>query len=256
MWGDLFTVARNEMRLLRREPIVFVLLLGMPLVIIPVMRQSMEATLRSQGFDLASGAEQAVPGQGVLFAFFVVGSVGFAFYREHGYHTWERLRASSLHPAAIVFGKLMLWIVVAMLQLLTIFAFGVLLFELDLKGQALGIALVSFALVMSIVTMGVMLTAVLDGIQKMNAAANLGAIVMGALGGALVPYEQLPGWAQAISPAVPAYWAMQGYNALLLEDEGIGGVILPVLILLAFSIAFTVIALRRFRFEDVKSFFN
>ena len=46
------------------------------------------------GVPNANGSEQVVPVTAVTFSFFLVGNVGFVIFREHGWHTWVRLRAS------------------------------------------------------------------------------------------------------------------------------------------------------------------
>lgn len=66
----------------------------------------------------------------------------------------------------------------------------------------------------------------------------------------LVPYSLLPIWARDIAPAVPSYWAMQGYKHAIF-GEGTA-VVEPILILLGFSILFALIALARFRFDEAK----
>jgi ABC-2 type transport system permease protein len=40
--------------------------------------------------------------------------------------------------------------------------------------------------------------------------------VLSALGGAMVPLTTLPGWAQAIAPASPGYWAMSALRSAVL----------------------------------------
>ena len=74
------------------------------------------------------------------------------------------------------------------------------------------------------------------------------------LGGALTPLATLPGWAQAIAPAVPSYWAMKGYQAVIIGGGGVGDVTSSVGMLLVFSVVFGVIARIFFRVDDAKVF--
>ena len=57
------------------------------------------------GYPHANGAEQVVPGQAAMAAFFIVALVTFAFFAEHGWATWDRLRASPATSFEIVVGK-------------------------------------------------------------------------------------------------------------------------------------------------------
>ena len=54
-----------------------------------------------QGFT----ASIVVPGATVLFSGFLVGNLGFAIFREHGWGTWERLRSSPLSTTELMVGK-------------------------------------------------------------------------------------------------------------------------------------------------------
>jgi ABC-2 type transport system permease protein len=76
--------------------------------------------------------------------------------------------------------------------------------------------------------------------------------VFGAVGGALVPASTMPAWVRAVAPATPQYWAMRGYNAMILDGRGLGAALRPTLMLLGYAAVFAGIALARFRFHDAK----
>jgi ABC-2 type transport system permease protein len=246
-------VARQELRVLRQDPAPLTLLVFMPVLLIAFMQSAFRSVLVEEGFVGATGAEQAVPGMSVMFAFFLVGHVGFSFYREHGWSTWERLRATAAPPAAVMAGKVAVPIVVGMVQLGVLFGVGVLLFGLRIAGSLAGLVVVAFAFACSLVTLGVCIVALTRSIMQMNAVSNLGAIVLAGLGGALMPLATLPGWAQSIGPGVPSYWAMRGFQDAILTESTVGDALLPAGMLLGFAAAFGVLALLRFRFEESKT---
>ncbi len=105
-------VAKLQFRILRRDPWFLVIMFGMPLVVMPLFKQTMGISLNASGFENATGAEQVVPGWVVMFSFFVAGSTAFSVFREHGWKTWDRLRASSATPVALLSGFALPWIVV------------------------------------------------------------------------------------------------------------------------------------------------
>jgi ABC-2 type transport system permease protein len=88
--------------------------------------------------------------------------------------------------------------------------------------------------------------------QQVLAVSNLGAIFLAALGGALSPYSTLPGWAKAISPATPTYWAMKAFNDVLLKGEGFRSVAVSVAVLVGAAGLFLALASARFRFDAEK----
>ena len=58
-------VIRNELRLLRHDPVPAAVLVGMPLVLMTLLSDAMGSTLASNGFEGAPGSAQTVPGHGV-----------------------------------------------------------------------------------------------------------------------------------------------------------------------------------------------
>ena len=93
-------------------------------------------------------------------------------------------------------------------------------------------------------------TALVRTNQQLNAIGFLGATVLGAIGGALVPIATLPAWTRHLAPATPQYWAMRAGRDLLLDREAVGVVVLPLAVLAVFAIAATVIAVTRLRLDD------
>jgi ABC-2 type transport system permease protein len=72
------------------------------------------------------------------------------------------------------------------------------------------------------------------------------------LGGALVPLDALPAWAQAVAPATPSYWVMRGFRSVILNGSNSAAIILPTAVLTAMGVAFAAVSLFRFRFADAK----
>jgi ABC-2 type transport system permease protein len=246
-------IARHDLRLLRRDPFPVIVLIGMPLVLMAFMRPAFRAALVDAGYTGVNGAEQVVPGTTVMFAFFLVGNVGFAFFREHGWQTWERLRASEARPLEVMAGKAAVPLFTAAIQLAVLFGLGALIFGLDVRGSVLGLVLVAAALAVCLVALGYALTALCRTIMQVNALSNLGALLFAGLGGALTPLSTLPGWARSVAPAVPSYWAMRGFRSVILDGGGVGTVLLPCAVLLAFAAGFGLVAARRFSFAETKT---
>ena len=54
---------------------------------------------------------------------------------------------------------------------------------------------------------------------------------------------------KAIAPASPIYWAMRGFNDVLLDRRGLGAVVVPVTVLLAIAAVLFLVAVNRFSFD-------
>lgn len=245
-------IARNDLALLAQEPIALIVLVAMPLVVMAFGKPTYGAVLRQQGYPSANGAEQVVPGMALMFVFFMVTFAGLAFFREHIWFTWDRLRTLPVRPSEIMVGKVVVPFVLICLQQAILIALGVALFGLDVRGSvpALVALLLSFAL--WLVAFILATVAWCKTFQQVLAVSNLGAIVFAGIGGALTPIATLPGWARSISPATPTYWAMKGTNSILLSGHGFHAVLPSIAVLLGSGAVFAVLAAVRFHFEEPK----
>jgi ABC-2 type transport system permease protein len=245
-------LARHEVRLLGRDPLPLGLLFLIPLLVMVVFQPALRLALLAQGYTEANGAEQAVPGTVVMFSLFLTGFVGLVFFREHGWGTWDRLRMTT-GPAALVAGKLLPVALVGAAQLAWLFGAGWFVLDLRVRGSLAALALVCLALLAAVLAMGLSLVGWLKTLQQLNAVANLQAVVLSGVGGALVPPWLLPSWLQAVGPATPAYWAMRGFRAVLLDGGGIASVLLPCAVLGGFAALFSVLFALGFSAEESKS---
>jgi len=247
---------RLQFRIISRDPWFLVVMFGMPLAVMPIFRETMSLSLAASGFAGATGAEQVVPGQTIVFGTFVAGSVSFAVFREHGWRTWDRLRASAVTPRQLLTGFGTPWIFIHIIYQLVLFGVGFAFIDLRLNGGslvAMTLVIVSFSC--CLIALVLLATSTLRTVNQVSVLTNLGAMVMSGIGGAFVPREQLPGWAQAIAPGTPAYWAMEGHRAVFLQQGGVGDVAVPVAVLMSTAIVVAWLASMRFRVDDTKEFF-
>ena len=250
------TIARSQLLMLRNDPWFLVVMFAMPLAVMPLFATTMGLSLNASGFADADGAEQVVPGQTVLFGFFVANSAAFAVFREHGWKTWDRLRASAATSRQLLAGYALPWTFIHTVYQLALFAAGVAVLGLRFDGGSpVAVALVIVAYAACLNALMLLATATLRTVQQVGAVSNVGAMVLGGLGGALVPLEQLPGWARAVAPLTPPYWAMRGHRAVFLEAGGVVDVLGSVAVLLAAAAVFGGLAATRFRLDETKEFF-
>ncbi|TML40984.1 MAG: ABC transporter permease [Actinobacteria bacterium] len=234
-------VARHELRLIRRDPVYLLTFIFMPLIVMafikPVFRYMVAPNISG-----VNGSEQAVPGVTVMFSMFLVGSVGFGFFREYGWGTWERVRASWASPAEIMVGKTLVPMLQSALQLGVLFGVGGVLLGLHVRGSLIALVLVAAAFCICLISMGHALLAVSRTVMQLNAFANLGGMVLAGVGGSLAPASALPGWARVLAPMTPTYWAMRGFRQVILHHGGPLAGVEPIAVLVAFSVGFVIIA--------------
>lgn len=237
--GRVAAMTRHELRLMRRDMGPLLVMVLMPLVVIPFVQPSLKLALNVRGYDDVSGAEHAVPGMAVLFGFFLTGFIGASVFREHGWETWDRLRASPIRRGELLAAKALPGLVIIGVQQLVLFGVGTLLLDLRITGSAIGLVAVGLAFAAVLCAMSLAFTGWSGTFQQLNAFSLIGTMGFAGFAGALTP--ELPEWAQRVAPATPGYWAMRGFRQTILEGADIGTVLPSIAALGGFALAFTVL---------------
>jgi ABC-2 type transport system permease protein len=251
-WSRSLTLIRQNWTLQLRDPSPILLLIAMPLVMMTFLQGTGKAVLQGAGYAAASGAELVVPGMAVMFAFFGVGFVHTAFFAEHGWRTWDRLRASQATTLEILMGKILPAAAIQLAQLAVLFVVGSVAFGMQIRGSVPGVVLMILVSVVFMVAFSMLLTAVCKTANQAMSAVNMAAMVLSGIGGALAPVDVLPGWAQTIAPASPAYWMLKGFREVILEGRGLEATIVPAGVVLVFSAVMAVVAMLRFNVTEEK----
>lgn len=235
-------VARHEVRLLRSEIIPVLLYFLMPLVILSFIQGAFTLFLEFTDPTVpASGASLAAPGQATMFGFMSLAMLGHFFLGECGWGTWNRVRSLGVRPRQIMAGKM----AVNYVQQLLLFAFvmgtAAVLFSLTVTGSMVALVVLELVVAFVIVAYGLIACALATSQAQYNAFAYLGALVLAGVGGALTPFDTLPGWAQAIAPAAPTYWAVNGFSKIMLYGGDLSDVSTDVVVLAAFGVGFLIL---------------
>jgi ABC-2 type transport system permease protein len=244
-------ITRNELRVLRRDPAPLAVLLVLPLLLITLLRPAYGAVEQLSHARYPNGAEQAVPGMAVTFAFNLVGAVGFGFLRDHSWRTWDRLRAS-VTGAELLLGKLCPALVQAAVQFLLLFGLGLLVFGLNVHGSLAQLAIVWAAFSSCLVAIGLVLAAFCHTTGQVYATTNIVGLVLAGAGGAIVPYPILPASVRAVATVDPARWAMRGYQEIIVGHGNWVGVLSSACALAGLAVLLLLLAATRFRFDDAK----
>jgi ABC-2 type transport system permease protein len=250
------SILRHELRVMLTDPGTVIFVILMPLLLVALTQELFAGALANAGFPGANGSEFAVPGMAVAFAAFGVGYAGFTFFRDHGWGTWDRLRASPASAVDIMVGKVTPTVLVTVVQLGLLFLLGGPLFGLSISGSIVALAVLIVVLALCLSAFGMLITALSRTMNQLNAIGSIGGVAMAMLGGAWVPVDVMPGWAQAVAPILPTYWAMQGFEDVILEGAGLAQVVAPVVIIAAFGVLFAALAAWKFRFEDSKVYYG
>lgn len=248
-WSRSWAIARHELRLMRVDAASLASLVVMPLVMIAFLKPLARLALTQENPN-ANGAEFTVPAMATMFAFFLVGMIGFSFLTDRQLGTWERLRASQATSAEMLVGKIVPSFALAAIQQAALFGLGMLVFDLRPAGSVLALVCVVAAFCVCLTGLGVLIAALFKSAQQLNAFSNIFAMILAGVSGAFVPLSLLPAWARTVAPISPQYWALRGYRAVILDGGSFGAVALPVAVLLAVAVAAAILGTLRFEFDE------
>lgn len=244
----MIAVARLNAGLLLRDPGPILAYIAMPVLLMFFLAPLYGLSTRSS----AAGNAQAVAGMTVMFAMFVINVMGTSFFGEHGWRTWERLRATPARSVELMVGKALPLLAVLVAQATLVLAVGFTALHVPLRGSPLALAAVLIAYQLSVLSLGLCLIALSRTRGQLGVLADAGSMLFACVGGALVPAAALPGWASAAAPFVPSHWAMRGLTAVL-DGRGLAAAVGATALLLAFAAGFLALASLRYRSFERRS---
>jgi ABC-2 type transport system permease protein len=195
-----------------------------------------------------TSTEQNVPAYTIFGVFFIVLTLASSFINEKNDGTFQRILAAPLSKFALITGKLLPYYIVNLIQIILMFAVGVIIFDLRL-GNIPALILVSLALAAAANGLGLLVATIGKTEAQVNGLSIMLAITLSALGGMMVPAFVMPEFMMKLAQFTPHAWALSGYHDVIVRGMGLWDVITETGVLVGFSGFFFLLALWRFRFD-------
>ncbi len=205
---------RHNVLLVAREPGPLLSRVVLPLVLVSLLRPLYQTAAGQR-----AGTVQAVGGVLVMFSLLGMSLVGTALMTERVWRTADRLRATAAGRVELLVGKALPALGLLLLQQGLILGYGAVALGLHVAAPAL-LSLVVMVWSVTLLSLGAMIGALSRSPAELAAAVDIGSLVLTAFAGALAPLAMMPGWARAIAPASPGYWAMRAVRAALVGQVG------------------------------------
>lgn len=154
----------------------------------------------------------------------VLSSLSVAREREQG--TFEQLLVAPFTVNELVVSKMIVPAAIGIFQSTLIFAIDVWWFEIPLAGSVLKIYAVLVIFIISIVGLGLAISAFSRTMQQALLTAFMLLVPMVLLGGLFTPVENMPRWLQLLTYADPLRFALLAVRRAYLADAGWGEILL------------------------------
>ena len=197
-----------------------------------------------------TGFQIAVPGNAVLFGFFIALQCALSFVEERKTGTWRRLLAAPGRRGLLLVAKLVPYFLVGLIQFACLFGLGIVAFGVHVAGSPVALVVLTVEVVACATALGLVIASLGGTEKQVGGIGSICLLVMGLLGGAMMPRVAMPESMQAVGLIVPHAWAIDGYfDVLVRPGTGLADIAPQLGALAAFTAAFLTFGVARFRFE-------
>jgi ABC-type multidrug transport system permease subunit len=197
-----------------------------------------------------NGFAHSFAGMGLQFMLFAAINMGIDILTERQKGIWKRLRSVPLSKFTLLGSKIASGSIISSLVLLVSFAFSIIVWHVRIDGSRVGFVGVAVASALMAASYGLLIAALGKTPNAARGVSVLATLLMVMLGGAWVPTFVFPAWLQKLTVVVPTRWAVDGFDAMSWRGLGFGSAVMPILVLLGFALAFSALAVWRFRWEE------
>lgn len=200
--------------------------------------QSLQGTVTEDAVSSAhliappTAVQQTVPAWLIFGMFFVVLPITAIFITERQHGTLQRQRSMGIGHGTLLAGKLIPFMGVNLVQTLLMLSVGVWLVP-RFGGEALSLPraiwppLAAMALVLSFaaVSWALLVASLVRTTEQATVVGGVGNILMGALGGIMVPRFVMPAEMRPLTNLSPMAWGLDGFHSVMLRGESWHGLL-------------------------------
>ncbi len=224
--------------------------------------QSMETTLPEPTYLDQKGnagkpptsAQQNVPAWLIFAMFFISIPISTIFINEKACGTYARLKSMNVSYAAILLGKTMPYFIINQIQMFLMILVGVYLLPLfggtalEITGSLPGLLMMSTAVSLAAISFALLISSISKTTAEASTLGGVSNLLLGALGGIMVPKFLMPKFMQLFSAVSPMSWGLEGFLDIMLRGGTLFDVFPEAVMLLFFSsicLTITVLVLRK-----------
>lgn len=165
--------------------------------------------------------------------------------REHG--TMEQLIVTPVTSAELIVGKMAPYVVISLIDASLVIVIGVLLFQMQIVGSLLVLALDSFIFLLSSLGLGLLISTVSENQVQAMQLSQMFVLPSLLLSGYMFPREAMPPVLQALSLALPLTHFLQVLRGVILKGMGLNLLWRQTAIMAGYTVLILALAVWRLR---------
>lgn len=191
-------------------------------------------------------ATRIVGGWAMQFLLFSLSAAATALFYERDRGIFHRILAGPVSRAQILWSKFIYGLCIGILQLVTLFLAGRVLYGIDVEHHIGFLLLVCAFAAAACTAFGMLLAAVSPSPEAAGGFATLLILLMCSIGGAWFPVSLMPEFIQQASKVTLVYWALEGFSQVLWSNASFTELLPTLGILGGMTVAAMAIAVWRF----------
>lgn len=194
-----------------------------------------------------SGLTRSIGGIAIMFLLFTLTAASNSLFEEKSEGTLNRILCMPVKRSQILWSKYIYSMLLGVVQLLILFLFAWMVFNLDIFSNFINLIIVIIAASAAAVSFGMLITSFAKSISQASGLSTLLILAMSAVGGAWFPIFLLPDWMQSLARGTLTFWSVEAFIQVLWRHSDFSGIALNILILLSIAFIINFYTLLRFR---------
>lgn len=205
-----------------------------------------------------TSTQQSVPSWIVFGLFFVIIPMSTIFINEKKQNTLRRLLTMNVSILNLFAGKIIPYMLINQVQVWLMIGVGMFVVPyfgaapLTISGSVFGLILVSIALSISAIGLSILIATSVDSVEQATTIGGIINILLGAIGGVMVPKVVMPESMQTLSNISPMSWGLEGFLDIFLRSGGVRDIIPEAIALSLFGLISLSLAAVIFTFKKRK----
>ena len=160
-----------------------------------------------------------VGGWAMQFLLFAVTASATALFREKEHGIFQRVLSAPVTRDDILWSKFLYGICLGLLQLMTLFLAGHLLYGIEIGGHLGLLVVVCVFAAAACTSFGMLIAAISPTQESARGLSTFVILLMSAIGGAWFPVSLMPEVIQRFSKLTLVYWSMEGFSQVLWSHD-------------------------------------
>lgn len=194
-----------------------------------------------------AAATRVVGGWAMMFLLFSLSGMATSLFEEKKAGLFLRLLSSPVRRAHLLWSKYLFGIALGLVQLVTLFFAGRLMFGIDVLSNFGNLVVLCLVAAMACTAFGMLLASITRTQAAASGLATLLILTMSSIGGAWFPTSFMPEFIQKLSKLTVVYWSMEGFAQVLWNGCTFVELLPTLGVLLAMSAVLASVSLWRFR---------